>query len=237
MKTNTSLNAFRPALASFAALAMALVLAAPPVAAQTVGDLSCSGCVDKEDLARGAISTPKLKKGAVKWNKLGNDVRQRFDDLEAHFEYVSVAGAIVRPDRPGSVAQLSALGSVSSAQVDDTFLIGAVQLPHLMTVDSMTCVVADRDDTAYIQVLLLRSPVTDFEGTPDSDLVASSGTGRPAVGEDPVPLDMRVRDEFSVIDNRLYHYYMRVDMLDVPQPPTARLMFHGCTIKLAKNPT
>jgi hypothetical protein len=220
----------------FAALASALVLAASPVAAQSIDDLSCNGCVDKDDLAQGAISTPKLKNRSVKWQKLGNDVRQRFEDVQAHFEYVSITGATVRPDRPGSVAQLSAFGSVSSAQTDDTFLIGAVQLPHLKTVDSMSCVVADRDDTAYIQVLLLRAPVTDFTGNGNSEIVASAGTGRPAVGEAPVTLEMRVRDEFSVIDNRLYQYYMRVDMLDVPQPPNSRLMFHGCTVKMAKDP-
>ena len=169
-------------------------------------------------------------------NALEGEIRQRFEDVQAHFEYVSITGATVRPDRPGSVAQLSAFGSVSSAQTDDTFLIGAVQLPHLKTVDSMSCVVADRDDTAYIQVLLLRAPVTDFTGNGNSEIVASAGTGRPAVGEAPVTLEMRVRDEFSVIDNRLYQYYMRVDMLDVPQPPNSRLMFHGCTVKMAKDP-
>ena len=219
--------------AALPTLAAALILASSPIAAQSAGDLSCNGCVDKEDLAQGAISTPKLKNRAVKWSKLGNDVRQRFEDVASHFEYVSVAGAVVRPDRPGSVAQLSSWGSVSSAQADDTFMIGSVQLPHLMTVDSMSCVVADRDDTAYIQVLLLRSPVADFEGDPGSEIVASTGTFRPTLGEELVTLDMQVRDEFSVIDNRLFQYYMRVDMLDVPQPPNRRLVFHGCTIKMA----
>ena len=233
MNPKSLLDVSRAALPTLAA---ALILASSPIAAQSAGDLSCNGCVDKEDLAQGAISTPKLKNRAVKWSKLGNDVRQRFDDVQAHFEYVSIAGATVRPDRPGSVVQLSAFGSVSSAQTDDTFLIGAVQLPHLMTVESMSCVVADRDDTAYIQVLLLRAPVTEFTGSGSSELVASSGTSRPTVGEEPVTLEMRVRDEFSVIDNRVYQYYMRVDMLDVPQPPTGRLMFHGCTVKMARDP-
>lgn len=233
MNPKSLLDVSRAALPTLTA---ALILASSPIAAQSAGDLSCDGCVDKDDLAKGAISTPKLKNRVVKWSKLGNDVRQRFEDVASHFEYVSVAGAVVRPDRPGSVAQLSAWGSVSSAQADDTFMIGSVQLPHLMTVDSMSCVVGDRDDTAYIQVLLLRSPVADFEGDPGSEIVASGGTFRPSLGEELVALDMRVKDESAVIDNRLFQYYMRVDMLDVPQPPTGRLMFHGCTIKMARDP-
>ena len=212
---------------------VSLLLSSTVSFAQTTIDLDCEKCVDTGDIAQRTITTGKLKNGAVRENKLGRDVRDRLDGIDSRFEYVSFPGAVVRPDRPGSVAQLLANGAVSNAQANDTFNIGAIQLPHGMTVVSMSCKLRDRDSTAYIQVSLLRADQSAESGSYGSASVASVGTSRATASEDYVVLEGSVRSESSIVDNSLYHYLLRVDMLDSPTAaPTLTLA--GCRIALTQ---
>ncbi len=54
-----------------------LALGGVAASAQSLIELDCDQCVDRDDIAQRAITTSKLKNGAVKEHKLGRDVRER----------------------------------------------------------------------------------------------------------------------------------------------------------------
>lgn len=216
-----------------ATAALSLLLASTITFAQTASDLDCEKCVETGDIAQRTITTGKLKNGSVRENKLGRDVRDRLDGIDSRFEYVSFPGAAARPSRPGSVARISANGAIGNAQSEDTFNIGAIQLPHGMTVESMSCTVRDRDSTAYMQVLLLRADQSADGSLSGTDLVASTGTSRPMASEDLIVLGGRGREDVNIVDNSLYHYLLRVDMLDSPTSAET-LTLSGCRIALTR---
>jgi hypothetical protein len=77
-----------------------LALGGVTASAQSLIELDCDQCVDRDDIAQRTITTSKLKYGAVKEHKLGRDVRDRLDTIESRFEFVSVPGTVFLPVSP-----------------------------------------------------------------------------------------------------------------------------------------
>ena len=223
-------------------------------------DVDCTQCVDRQDLASkavtsgklgsGAVTNQKLAKDAVTTNKIKNqsvsrskiragavtegklsqDLKNRLDTMDSRFQYVAVPGAVVRSSNPSGQVTILANGALRAAQTGDLFLIGGVQLPDGMEVQTLSCWVLDNNSSAYIQANLLRANLLDpgygFE------VIAAGGTFPTFTDPDYQVLSRTANAAVAIVDNSPYSYVFRVDMLDLPSSNSS-IEFRGCSIELA----
>lgn len=226
-----------------AALACCLSgLAVPAANAHATGDLECTRCVDRTDIAQDAITSGKLKNGAVREGKLGYDVRSRLDTIESRFESVSVAGAAFQPAMPTIMTEKTPAGVILPLQTDDVAITAGVELPQGMTLKDLSCTVRDASEPGIVVVSLRRFPLDavapDTAGE-DVIQVTSSEVFPLADGFDP----NNYRDVYSIagspgvaiVDNDNYHYFLYARMIDVGDDPSA-MGLAGCSIGLGKYP-
>ena len=65
-------------------------LATPAAFADAAKDVDCRKCVNQSDIAPQAVTSGKLRNGAVREHHLGRDVRDRLDEIESRFDIVAV---------------------------------------------------------------------------------------------------------------------------------------------------
>jgi hypothetical protein len=140
----------------------------------------------------------------------------------------SVAGAALRPDRPGNVLGGLSNGAAYAYDLGDTFAFATLNLPDGATLTHFDCTIKDEDGSAYIQASLLRADLDD-PSVFSSDYLAGAFTFPATNSPDYIRYGNATNASLSVVDNASFTYYIRVDFLDVASTfATASLA--GCSI-------
>ncbi|MCH5376089.1 MAG: hypothetical protein JJ992_19130, partial [Planctomycetes bacterium] len=121
-------------------------LATPAAFADAAKDVDCRKCVNQSDIAPQAVTSGKLRNGAVREHHLGRDVRDRLDEIESRFDIVAVAGAAFQPATPGVMTTKTPAGVVIPLSADDVWVMAGVDLPHGLNLRDMACTVRDASD-------------------------------------------------------------------------------------------
>jgi hypothetical protein len=145
---------------------------------------------------------------------------------------VSIAGAALRPDRPGNELGGLSNGSVYAYDLGDTFTFASLSLPDGATLTRFDCTIKDEDSTAYLQANLLRADLDD-PSVFSSDYIGGAYTFPANNSPDYIRYGNVTDAAFSVVDNASFTYYIRVDFLDVTSTfATVGLM--GCSVEYTR---
>jgi hypothetical protein len=223
------------------AIAVALLtLGAATAHAQSLVELDCDKCVDRDDIAQRAITTAKLKNGAVREQKLGRDVRDRFDTIESRFDTVSVAGVAFQPATPEVMIERTPAGVVVPLGSGDVRLTAGVALPHGMVLKELACTVRDASDPGIVQVSLRRFPL-DAVGrdTAGDDVIGVASSEFVPLAESTGTDDYRIiysiagSPGVAIVDNHNFQYHLLARMIDIGDDPSA-MALAGCSIGLGE---
>lgn len=217
-------------------------LAAPAAVAENADDLECRKCVDQTDIAPRAVTSGKIRNGAIRERKLGRDVRDRLDTIESRFEFVAVAGAAFQSATPDVVTEKTPAGAIQPRQTEDVWVTAGVSLPHGMLLKDMACTVRDAVDPGIVTVTLRRFPLDaaapDTGGDP---VIRVSSAAVVPLSDQADPNDFRrifsiAQDlGYSVVDNENYQYFLQARMTGIGDDPSA-MALAGCRVRLDNYP-
>ena len=217
-------------------------LAAPVAIAEVADDLECRKCVDQQDLAPRAVTSGKLRNGAVRERKLGRDVRDRLDTIESRTEFVAVAGAAFQAATPDIMTEKTPAGVIQPLQTDDVQVSAGVALPHGMWLKEMACTVRDAVDPGIVDVTLRRFPLDALSpATPGDAVIRVSSSEIVPLADTADPNDYRVifsiaqSPDYAIVDNENYQYSLLARMAGIGDDPSA-MALAGCRIRLGQDP-
>ena len=141
----------------------------------------------------------------------------------------------MQPASSSSSVSYNARGSARPLQQGDTFLMGPIQLPHGMTIQSLACKLRDADDAGRIYVGLRRFSLSESDPADNGDTIVSVTSFSVGSSDDYVVLQRDADSQTSIVDNANYQYHLRVDMLDLAGTPQ-NLELAGCRVQLGKAP-
>ena len=217
-------------------------LATPAAVAEVADDLDCRKCVDQTDIAPRAVTSGKIRNGAVRERKLGRDVRDRLDTIESRTEFVAVAGAAFQAATPDIMTEKTPAGVIQPLQTDDVQVSAGVTLPHGMWLKDMACTVRDAVDPGIVGVTLRRFPLdAAAPDTAGDAVIRVSSSEIVPLADTADPNDYRVifsiaqSPDYAIVDNENYQYSLLARMAGIGDDPSA-MALAGCRIRLGQDP-